>query len=584
MRKDLPALILLTMLATPAGMWAQSEAQDGYAEDGSQRKGITLSGSVQSDNLIPTGKQDDKSNEDFRSNTYIDLNANSKYVDAGLRFEYLDHPLPGFENDFKGWGVPYFYIKGKLKNAELTLGTFYEQFGSGFILRTYEERSLGIDNSLLGGRLVLKPVKGVQLKALSGVQRRYWAHNNSLVTGADLELSLDQWFSALQASETFITLGGSWVNKHEKASHDDIFIDPTHRLVLPENVNAWDARISYSHKGWDWLAEYAYKTQDPMATNNWIYRPGYVAMLTGSYSKRGFSVLAQAKRSVNFAFRSDRSETGTSSYINHLPAFTQDQTYALAAMYPYATHPEGEWAYQAQLGYNFKKHTALGGRYGMNIKVNFSHVHAIKQTDHPLTYVMMTEVPDDGQLHPADPANVQVTSYTGRGTYGYGSSFWSWGNGTYYQDINVQLEKRLTRDVKLNLMYMNQFYNKTIVEGEGGMVHSNIFVADALFNLSAKTRLRTEAQYLTTAQDKGDWLFALAELSLVPHWMVTVSDEYNVGLTNAHFWNTSVTYNLGAHRIQLGWGRTRAGFNCSGGVCRYVPETKGFTLSYNYNF
>lgn len=76
--------------------------------------------------------------------------------------------MPGFENDFKGWGVPYFYVKGKLKNVELTLGTFYEQFGSGFILRTYEERSLGIDNSLLGGRLVVKPFKGVQIKALSG--------------------------------------------------------------------------------------------------------------------------------------------------------------------------------------------------------------------------------------------------------------------------------------------------------------------------------------------------------------------------------------------------------------------------------
>ncbi len=29
---------------------------------------------------------------------------------------------------------------------------------------------------------------------------------------------------------------------------------------------------------------------------------------------------------------------------------------------------------------------------------------------------------------------------------------------------------------------------------------------------------------------------------------------------------------------------TRAGFNCSGGVCRYIPATKGLTLSYNYNF
>lgn len=115
MRNDLHALLLLLALtAVPAGLSAQSEGQD----DGTQHKKLTLSGSIQSDNLIPTGKQDDNSNEDFRSNTYVDLNANSQYVDAGLRFEYLEHPLPGFENDFKGWGVPYFYVKGKLKNVE----------------------------------------------------------------------------------------------------------------------------------------------------------------------------------------------------------------------------------------------------------------------------------------------------------------------------------------------------------------------------------------------------------------------------------------------------------------------------------
>ena len=49
--------------------------------------------------------------------------------------------------------MPYAYLKGRYKEAELTLGSFYEQFGSGFILRAYEERSLGIDNSLQGARL-----------------------------------------------------------------------------------------------------------------------------------------------------------------------------------------------------------------------------------------------------------------------------------------------------------------------------------------------------------------------------------------------------------------------------------------------
>lgn len=550
-----------------------------FAQNDSTNNRVTLSGSIQSDMLVPTGKQADGSHEDFRTNTYVDLALQSKYVDAGARFEYLEHPLPGFEKDFKGWGVPFFYVKGKLNKAELTLGNFYDQFGSGFIFRTYEERSLGIDNSILGARLVVNPFSGVRLKALSGKQRRYWAHNDAWVSGADLELSLDEWFRALQQSGTYLTLGGSWVNKHEKADDDLLMVDASHRLNLPENVNAWDARVNLNKGPFNILAEYAQKTQDPSFDNGYIYRKGYVAMLSGSYSRKGMSLLLQAKRSDNFSFRSRRSMTGTSSMINHLPAFTEDQTYALAALYPYATHPAGEWAYQAQLGYTFRRHTALGGKYGTQLKINFSHVHGIDQSEHGL--LLNSEPLSTDQLQ---PVNNVPTYYTGVGTKGYGSSFWKWGGGTYYQDIDVQLDKRITRDFKMHLMYMNQFYNKTVVEGEGGMIHSNIFIADLLFNLSRDTKLRTELQYLTTADDDADWAFALAELSVAPHWMFTVSDEYNCGVTNAHYWQTYVTYNLGAHRFQLGWGRTRAGYNCSGGVCRYVPESKGFTLSYNYNF
>lgn len=540
-------------------------ASPALAQEEGDKDKLTISGSVQSDILVPTGKQSDGSNEDFRTNTYVEVAAQSKYLDAGVRFEYLDHPLPGFEPDFKGYGVPYFYVKAKLKNLDVTVGNFYDQFGSGFVFRTYEERSLGIDNSLLGARVKFTPFKGVQLKALTGEQRRYWAHNDSWITGADLELSLDQWFKGLQQSGTYITLGGSWVNKYETADHDQIFADNTHQLNLPENVNAWDARVTFQKGGLRVLGEYAQKTQDPNFDNGYIYRKGYVAMLSASYSKKGFSLLGQAKRSDNFNFRSDRTMNGTSSFINHLPAFTEDQTYALAALYPYATHSQGEWAYQAQLGYNFKRRTAIGGRYGMNVKVNYSYIRALDQ-------------------NPKSISTLPELAAGSRGTEGYGSAFWKWGDDTYYQALDVQLERRFTRGFKLNLMYMNQFYNKTVVEGHGGMIHSNIFIADGLFSLAPKTTLRTELQYLTTGEDEGDWAYALAELSLVPHWMITLSDMWNCGETDAHYWQTYVTYNVGSHRIQLGWGRTRAGYNCSGGVCRYIPQTKGFTLSYNYNF
>ncbi|MDO5524826.1 MAG: DUF6029 family protein [Prevotella sp.] len=529
-------------------------------------KGISLTGSIQSDMLVPTGEQADGSNEDFRTNTYADVSLSSKMLDFGVRLEYLEHPLPGFETDrgFKGWGVANAYGKFHIKDFELTVGNYYEQFGSGFILRTYEERSLGIDNSLLGGRVVIRPFKGVQLKALAGVQRHYWSYNDALISGADMELSLNQWFKGLAEKDANLTLGASWVNKH---GDDDAQIpaDATHILKMPKNVNSFDVRASFNKGGFNILAEYAQKDADPSFKNNYIYRKGYVGMLSTSYSKKGMSILLQAKRSDNFSSVSDRTESGSGSAVNHLPAFTEDHTYALAALYPYNTNKNGEWAYQAQFGYNFKRRTALGGKYGMNVKVNFSHVHAID-----MNYKSSTALPD---LTPGS-----------WGTDGYGSAFWKWGDKTFYQDLNVQVERRIAKGFKLNLMYMNQFYNKTVIEGEGGMIHSNIFVADGLFTINPKTKLRVEAQYLTTGEDEGDWIYGLAELSLAPHWMITASDMYNAGETKEHYWQTYLTYNIKSHRIQLGWGRTRAGYNCSGGVCRYIPQTKGFTVSYNYNF
>lgn len=526
---------------------------------------LTFSGSIQSDVLVP---QDDEKigtehyEDKVLTNTYVDLKLAHKYVEAGGRFEFLKYPLPGYEPDLKGWGVPHFYVKGHYKNVELTVGDYYEQFGSGFVLRTYEERSLGIDNALRGARLTYKPVDGVSLKALTGKQRYYWDHNDALVSGVDMEIGLENFIKSLQAHDTRITLGGSWVNKHEKDDKMPIFVDATHMLNFPKYVNAWDARVNLTHGGFSVLAEYAQKSQDPSFDNGYHYGKGNVAMLSASYSKKGMSLLVQAKRSENMAFRSRRSMTGTSSFINFLPPFTHDQTYALPAQYPYATQFDGEWAFQVEAGYSFKKGTALGGKYGTKVKANFSHVRGLYQGD------LKDPVRDNNII----------------GSYGHKTSFFKMGDETYYQDIDVQIDKRLTRDFSLVLMYMNQRYNMTVVEGHGGMVTSNILVADGKYKFSPKLTLRCELQYQFCKGDQGDWAFGLAELSWAPHWMFTLSDMWNCGETKTHYYQALVTYTLKSHRIQAGYGRTDAGYNCSGGVCRWVPATRGFTLSYNYTF
>jgi hypothetical protein len=153
-----------------------------------------------------------------------------------------------------------------------------------------------------------------------------------------------------------------------------------------------------------------------------------------------------------------------------------------------------------------------------------------------------------------------------------------------YRDINVMMEKRLTKSFTLTLMYMNQFFDKATIQGEGDQVHSNIFVAEGKWSITPKTILRAELQYLSTKDDEGDWLYGLAELTLTPHWSFEVSDLWNTGVTDTHYYQAGVTGSYGAHRFNVAYGRTRAGYNCSGGVCRWVPATRGFSLSYNFSF
>lgn len=535
-----------------------------------------FNGSIQTEFLIP---QDDKRigtepyAGDVLNNTYVDLSLNNQYISFGGRFEWAKWPLPGFEKEFDGWGVPYLWATGKYKWAALTVGDFYEQFGSGLILRTYEERSLGKDNAIRGGRLKLTPFSGVSITALGGKQRRYWEHNSAWLWGADAEWTINESFKNAFKPGYGLTFGFSYVGKHEKWEQV-LTEDETHQLNLPLNIAAFDGRINAKLKNFNILAEFATKNNDPNSDNGYTYRRGTAEMLSVTYSSKGLSAYVQAKRSDNMSFRSKRTMVGISSFINHLPAFTLTQTYALAAMYPYATQPDGEWAFQAEVRYLFKRGTPIGGKYGTNIRVSGSYIAAL---DRP---------------RPTDPSDIIVNGqpkpigYGPVGSDGFGTPFWKMG-GLNYADINVEINKKFNKHIQFTLFYLYQKYNQRVVEGHGengDMVNSNIFILEGQWKINRKCQLRWELQYLTTKQDKGDWLAGLVEFSLAPHWMFTFTDTYNAGTTNLNYYNASVTYSYKANRFQVGYGRTKAGYNCSGGVCRWVPASKGFSIAYNFTF
>lgn len=535
-------------------------------------KGAFITGSFQSDNLI----EKDGSDLDMMDNSYLNVNLSMSSIYAGVRLDFTEYPLPGYEEDFKGYGLGNIFLTWKRGNLEVTAGSVYDQFGSGFIFRTYEERNLGIDNSLMGGRIKFQPYKGIDLKVLGGRQKNYYDYNKGSVWGADAEFSLDQWFNKLQENNTYWSIGASYVTKYEDDEtilvyDDDPDYDWYKRMNLPKHIGAFDVRTKYQKGNISVLAEYALKANDPSADNGYIYHWGNATLLSMSYSQRGMTALLQAKRSDNMAFRSKRSTIGTSSFINHLPAFTQQHTYALATIYPYATQPNGEWAFQGEFSYNFKKDTPLGGKYGTKVRVNASHIRDIDRK----------EKPESGH----------------NGTNEYSSSFFKMGDEVFYQDINIDIDKKLTKDFKLNFMYMNQRYNPVIVGHPEGIITSNIFVAEGKYQINRKTTLRGEVQYLYASDydgskdvnphdrsNQGDWIFGLLELSLAPGWMFAVQDNYNLGSLKEHYYMVSGVWNYKSHRIQLGYGKTRAGYDCSGGVCRMVPETQGVRINYNFTF
>ena len=85
---------------------------------------VNVTGSIQSDILFPQadatiGAEDYP--EAALTNSFAEVNVTSKHGDAGARFEYLEHPLPGFEPDYKGYGVPFFYVRGHWDKFEMTL-------------------------------------------------------------------------------------------------------------------------------------------------------------------------------------------------------------------------------------------------------------------------------------------------------------------------------------------------------------------------------------------------------------------------------------------------------------------------------
>src|SRR5680860_1022655 len=139
-------------------------------------------------------------------NSYTNINYRYSGFKAGVRIETYLPRILGYPDRFDGAGLGYRYFGYENDIVDITVGNFYDQFGSGLIFRSYENRSLGFDNMMNGFRIKLTPYKGITLKTIYGKQRYSFTNGKvnyapGIVRGADLEFNFNQWFPKLSENK-----------------------------------------------------------------------------------------------------------------------------------------------------------------------------------------------------------------------------------------------------------------------------------------------------------------------------------------------------------------------------------------------
>lgn len=505
-------------------------------------------------------------------NSFANINYSRGKFNAGIRYESYLNPMEGYPTTFNGTGLGYRFVNWKNKDLDITVGNFYEQYGSGMILRSYEERNLGIDNVFDGIKLKYTPYKGIHLKGMVGKQRHLFQdglqNGNGIVRGFDGEVNLNELLdSTLGDSKLKITIGANFVSKFNDDNQNPDFI-------LPKNVGAYSGRLSMRYGKFRFFGEYTSKINDPYPDDqdsrfNYMYNEGTGILLNLGYSTKGLGIDISAKHNDNMLWRSTNVSVAPSDLmIGFTPTLTKQHTYNLAStLYPYATNARGEIAFQGDIIYKIPKKSKIGGKYGTTITVNYATAFAPERSY--------------DTIFGTDQDSKRIS---------YSTSPFAISDSAFVKDFNIEIKRKFNKKWKAALTYFNFVFDDRaiLVAQHHELIYASIFVLDVSQKVSRKHNLRYEIQHLATKQDQGNWAFGQVEYTFSPHWSIAILDQYNYGNTEEskqlHYLLGNVGYVNGPHRFTVQYGRQRAGVFCVGGVCRAVPASNGLTFTVTSSF
>lgn len=464
----------------------------------------------------------------FASNDYLKFDYYYGRFSAGVQGEAYLPGILGYPANLTGVSLSNAYAAWTAAGYSFTAGTLYEQFGSGLLFRSWEDRSIGINNALLGARGTFSYKDAVAFKALAGTPRYGIRYNTGTrLAGADISLSPTAFLKGLPFH---MALEASWLGVFYRGEE--------------KPQNGWSGRMNLSAGAFSGKLEY-------VSPGN---REGGNAQLAQfAFNSGSLGINLDLRRLEWMNTQIVKGEVMDNNLFNYLPALCTQYTYELANMHPYHAMAgemmtDGEMGGQADLFYHFKRGSALGGKRGMKLHLNFA------------SYFRLSG--ESG----FEPGRMLM------------------------RDACAEVEKAFSRRFKLNFLYSFQEFSPTYGNTKATSL-AHIAVADMQYKFTDALSLRSEIQYLYTQEnfssdhnEDGDWVAGLLELGFAPHWSVYVSDMCNIGSSFNNYYNAGVSFTWEKLMASLSWGRYKAGYLCSGGICRIVPAYSGAAISINYSF
>lgn len=485
---------------------------------------------------------------------FLFMNYTQYGFNVAARFDLFSNSnLLNPSGTFSGTGLGFWQISKDIDKLNLTAGYFYEQFGSGVVFRSYEDRLIGIDYAVQGVKAKYEAGEHLTLKAFVGRQKGFQENRfgfaNQSVKGFNAEARTMIGKYSLDGGASIVNR--TLDNESMNAIVSEINALPLENRFYPKyNTYAYNGYANLTAGNFNYSLEYVGKTRE--AVRNQINgeienQPGSVIIANAGYArskmgkskKRGIGMNVQYRRLDHYAMVLSPNVRALEGLVGFVPSLTQQSTYRLLARYAAQAITTGEQGIQADFNYTINKDNAF--------MLNFADIKQLN--GEPL-----------------------------------------------YREYYFEYSRKFNKKTKAKAGVQSIFYDQAIYQGKPG--HDDVKTITPFFEMTykpgGKNSFRLEGQYLHTEQDYGSFANIILEWNNSPHYSFAVSDMINTQPHRyednpapdkvLHYYSVFGKYSINTTAFTLAYIKQVEGVNCSGGVCRLEPAFSGirFTLTTNF--